>query len=676
MKKIFVYIILLGFAQIALGQSNQSYPEVKKDAKSYEWKNANTKEGRKSSQNSEYLIKQAETLSKKNPTEAVDLIEGYFSFKYRDDIDPYKDQQAYFLLGKIYLDLERYNSAIDAFLKANSIKELPKSNKSTRKKKKRFSTPARVDPMILSKYLGIAYSKAAKPEPASKWLTDYLRLAQSRGDVPAQVDAETLMGDLWTAQGSPKKGELHYQNAIKLSSNTGGKRSYVNSLDKLGRNYQTQGNTFEARQEYIRKKEVAEELEDDTLVAKTYEQIAETFEEENNLDSAIYNEKKALNSLNIARDSVAEVKKKNRISSLYLRKEETKEAINILQEGLAVAEKIGEVDAQARAHELLAEGFEKEGKIDKALFHYKKARILNDTIEAERTRKFRNILSQNEQIASKDKKIATLEKEQELQDEKIKSLQEREASQRRIMYLLGIGLLIVSISAFLVIRSNRARRRSNQLLALKSLRSQMNPHFIFNSLNSINGFIARHDDRTANKYLSDFARLMRTVLDHSQQDFVSLATEVEVLKLYVKLEHFRFGDKFDYELQIDENLDVDKLKIPPMLIQPYIENAIWHGLRYKPEKGELFISIHEEGEKRLIINILDNGIGRQQSALMKTKNQKSHKSTGLKNTSQRLDIIKDLYQYPISVILNDPYPEKEHTGTQVILEMPLRKKED
>ncbi|MEL6134677.1 MAG: histidine kinase, partial [Bacteroidota bacterium] len=276
-----------------------------------------------------------------------------------------------------------------------------------------------------------------------------------------------------------------------------------------------------------------------------------------------------------------------------------------------------------------------------------------------------------DQIARKDRQIAALLKEQELRETQIEIMTAKQDAQQRMLWILGLVLGLVSISAFLVIRSNRARRRANQLLALKSLRSQMNPHFIFNSLNSINGFIATHDDRTANKYLSDFSRLMRTVLDHSQQDFVPLGTELEVLKLYMKLEHFRFGDKFDYELDIDPELNQEQVFIPPMLVQPYIENAIWHGLRYKNEKGKLQVILAEAGSK-IQIQIKDNGIGRKKSAELKTRNQKTHQSTGLKNTEQRVAIINDVYKAYLSVHIEDVDPNQEDTGTCVTISMPLK----
>ncbi|MEL7064034.1 MAG: histidine kinase, partial [Bacteroidota bacterium] len=335
------------------------------------------------------------------------------------------------------------------------------------------------------------------------------------------------------------------------------------------------------------------------------------------------------------------------------------------------AQELGEIDVEAETHELLATGYEKQGNVDQALFHYRQARVLQDTLAVIREKTFKRKLSQSDQIARKDRQIAALLKEQELRETQIEIMTEKQDVQRRILWILGLVLGLVSVSAFLVVRSNRARRKANQLLALKSLRSQMNPHFIFNSLNSINGFIATHDDRAANKYLSDFSRLMRTVLEHSQQDFVLLGTELEVLKLYMKLEHFRFGDKFDYELEVDPELNQEQIVIPPMLVQPYIENAIWHGLRYKKEKGKLTVSIAEVGQK-ILIQIEDNGIGRKKSAELKTRNQKTHQSTGLKNTDQRVAIINDVYKAYLSVEIEDLEPNQEDTGTRVSITMPTK----
>ena len=209
---------------------------------------------------------------------------------------------------------------------------------------------------------------------------------------------------------------------------------------------------------------------------------------------------------------------------------------------------------------------------------------------------------------------------------------------------------------------------ANQLLALKSLRSQMNARFIFNALNSVNHFIASEDERTANRFLSEFSQLMRLVLENSQEDFIPLYKEQEILSLYLKLEHYRFRDKFDYEIIADDDVNAETIWVPPMLVQPYIENAVWHGLRYREEKGKLALRFHKENDD-LVVEITDNGIGRKRSAELKTENQKKHNSTGLKNISERLSIINNVYHANYRVLIEDM---ENGPGTRVRIYLPVR----
>jgi len=210
----------------------------------------------------------------------------------------------------------------------------------------------------------------------------------------------------------------------------------------------------------------------------------------------------------------------------------------------------------------------------------------------------------------------------------------------------------------------KQQRVNNNLLALKSLRSQMNPHFIFNALNSVNSFIASNDERTANRYLTDFSKLMRSVLENSEQDFISLSKELELLQLYAKLEHFRFQDKFDYNITVDDAITVDDFLIPPMLLQPYIENAVWHGLRYKKEKGLLQISLKNLGKDKLQIVIEDNGIGREKSKEFKTTHQKNQNSKGMGNIKKRVAILNEMYADKVDVFIEDIV---DNGGTKVVL---------
>lgn len=269
------------------------------------------------------------------------------------------------------------------------------------------------------------------------------------------------------------------------------------------------------------------------------------------------------------------------------------------------------------------------------------------------------------EILQKDKEISEntiqlLMRESELKE---KNLQ----FQKTIIWLLAIGITLIIVALIYIVWVSKQRRIANQQLALRSLRTQMNPHFIFNALNSVNSFISMSDERAANKFLSEFSTLMRTVMENSEHEFISLTKELEILKIYLDLEHFRFQNKFDYRLNIDSHLDTDELVIPPMIIQPYIENAIWHGLRYKEDKGTLMVSVTAQ-DKDLKIVVQDNGIGRNKSQEIKTKNQRKSSSTALKNIKQRVELFNSLHRIQVQVNITDL--QQDGSGTVVTLIIP------
>ena len=270
------------------------------------------------------------------------------------------------------------------------------------------------------------------------------------------------------------------------------------------------------------------------------------------------------------------------------------------------------------------------------------------------------------EIAEKQNRITSLETDRELSESKYQLITERNKRQQLIIYSLVGGLILLLVAAYFMFKNIRQQKLNNNLLALKSLRSQMNPHFIFNALNSVNSFIATNDERTANKYLSDFSLLMRAVLENSEEDFIPLKKEIELLDLYTKLEHFRFQDKFDYEINVDENVNVDEFQIPPMLLQPYIENAVWHGLRYKKDKGLLSIIIGQQTKDELTITITDNGIGRERSKALKTENQQRQNSKGMGNIKKRVAILNEMYKDKVDVFIDD-FQDTEDSGTKVVV---------
>ena len=275
-------------------------------------------------------------------------------------------------------------------------------------------------------------------------------------------------------------------------------------------------------------------------------------------------------------------------------------------------------------------------------------------------------------IVQGQQQIDLLQRDFDLQQKDQALMQSQLKTQKIIIGLLSL-LLIASMVFFYFLQKNaKARRQANQLLLLKSLRTQMNPHFIFNALNSVNNFIAKNDEKAANKFLASFSRLMRKVLDYSQKDFIAFEEELELNELYLKLEHFRFRDKFEYTFQNKANQYGYSLEVPPMLIQPFIENAVWHGLRYKEEKGTLSVNVEEKGQN-IIVTIEDNGIGRAKSRSLKTKNQKQYKSTGMENVSRRIALINDIYGKNYTINISDLNSEALETGTRVEIKIPLKR---
>ena len=250
----------------------------------------------------------------------------------------------------------------------------------------------------------------------------------------------------------------------------------------------------------------------------------------------------------------------------------------------------------------------------------------------------------------------------------------------RIKFLsfFSLGLLMLSGMIIWLVKRNKRikleRKRSHQRflaqMEMRSLRSQMNPHFIFNSLNSISSFIYKNENESAADYLARFARLMRSVLRNSEEKLIPLSEEISVARLYLELEKLRFDDKFEFFIYVDEMVDLDKLFIPPLLLQPYLENAVWHGILHKGKGGKLQINISMD-EGNLLIDITDNGIGRKASQKNKKQIQKK-KSYGLNITKNRLELINLVYETHAKTRVVDLYDNiGQPIGTKVIIKMPI-----
>jgi sensor histidine kinase YesM len=247
----------------------------------------------------------------------------------------------------------------------------------------------------------------------------------------------------------------------------------------------------------------------------------------------------------------------------------------------------------------------------------------------------------------------------------------------RLLVVFGIFAIFYMIQRMRIQRIKREehlKTEFNKQLAqaeTKALRAQMNPHFIFNSLNSINSFVIDQKHEIASDYLIKFSKLIRLILDNSRSDMISIDKELETLKLYVLLESARFDNKFTCTYQVAGDVNINSIMIPPMLLQPFVENAIWHGLMQKEGPGTIAIDIKKADEEYLNISITDDGIGREKAAELKSKSA-THKSHGLKVTALRIDMMNKLNSTGAKVEIVDLKDEQgEATGTRVELIIPF-----
>lgn len=243
--------------------------------------------------------------------------------------------------------------------------------------------------------------------------------------------------------------------------------------------------------------------------------------------------------------------------------------------------------------------------------------------------------------------------------------------------LIGFIILYFQIRIRAIKRKEASKTRINKKFAeleLQALQAQMNPHFIFNSMNAIQNFIYTQEKRAAGKYIVKFSRLMRLFLNASNQKYSTLEQEIEILQKYVELEKLRFDDKFDYEFIIDPTLSLASTKIPALLLQPYVENAINHGLVHRSSKGNLWIRFYKKSENRLLCEIEDNGIGRAKAMEIRQQSFKKHQPRGMALVEERQRVMNFIDEQDIKIEITDLKDKQQSAiGTKVSVTLPINK---
>jgi tetratricopeptide (TPR) repeat protein len=370
------------------------------------------------------------------------------------------------------------------------------------------------------------------------------------------------------------------------------------------------------------------------------------------------------------------------IGKTYLALGKNTEALEFSRKGLSIALQTKSKQFIRDGYQVLSTVYDRLGNTDSANFYFRQYSAVKDAVLTDQGKaKFA--------AYNYDQKIALLNKEKEIHQARL----EKEVFVKKV---LVAGIIVLALFGFMVIRTIILNRRHEKQqmehkleiqkleskrtqaelqqqateLEMQALRAQMNPHFIFNSLNSINRFILQNNKAQASEYLTKFSKLVRMILQNSQASFITLENELESLKLYLDLEALRFDHHFEYIISVPPDLDADVMKVPPLIIQPYVENAIWHGLMHKQEKGHLNIELEQEGDYLFFI-ITDDGIGRKQADLLNSKKVGRHQSMGLKITADRIAMLHKLNGNESPVTINDLVnPDGSAAGTEVIVKLP------
>ncbi len=597
------------------------------------------------------LLAEAESLKSRSPRQALELVKEALAMSIATQ-DLESESKCYLLLAEINLDISENRLALENF---NAAKE-------------RLDQVRRADSDLIlrsTKGMGVAHLRLGNLREA---LDAFQRVKGMRLTSTERVTNAVNISEVFyqmtqyeealkalDIDGPKGLGEA---SALKIENQKVKIYARMNQLERASSLLYS--NQSRSRASGPSAKAAAE----DEAMQVAKEELSDVLAEQGRYDDQITLRENSID-YNLERKNLAEVSRdKVELSKALVAKGETGEAIRELQEAAFIADTIGDPKKQSEAYLSLANLYDNFGRTDAAIETYRK---YSHSV-ARNEEKMKEDLSQRSELIRTQRDIQELSGYVAVQKEQENLAMAMVFRQRLIIYGLLLIILIIGVTSYFIHKNAVASRTANQLLALKSLRSQMNPHFIFNALNSVNHFVARNDELSTNKFLSEFSRLMRLVLENSQEDFIPLFKEEEIISLYLKLEHYRFGDKFDYTINMDPMVNKEAVEIPPMLIQPYIENAIWHGLRYKDEKGFLSVDFRVR-EMNLVVSVVDNGIGRKRSAELKTANQKKHESTGLKNIRERMGIINRVYKTTYRVDITDM---DNDGGTRVEVFVPLR----
>jgi tetratricopeptide (TPR) repeat protein len=534
-------------------------------------------------------------------------------------------------------------------------------------------------------YIGVNYQAQGNYDRAIEYCLQALQIRRNIHDHPGIAFSLINMGNLYLAADQLESALEYYQQALTYSEE---RRlpSLEFSLLQIGQTYGRMGQYEEALR-YLQRV-----LKTNSNHVYALTSVGEVYFAKKEYELSLKHLLKCISLIEKGND-ITYTNVLNSISKVYNAQQRYPIALSYAHRCLALSRRLGGKKEIKNAAETLSQIYAGMHNFAEAYKYQHLYISLKDSITSQEYTQRLAVLEANLELAKKQARIETLTQERQFHQQELKR-----QTVLQNLFVVGLGfMLLLGVAIF---RNIRLKRKAERLLKdrlkrdlvlerlekeqklsdyksraadleMMALRAQMNPHFIFNCLNSINRFILKNEPEAASNYLTKFSRLIRLILQNSQAKSVCLENELEALRLYLEMEVSRFEDRFDYEIIYGQDLEIEHLEVPPLIIQPYVENAIWHGLMHKGDKGHLSIEFHQD-KNTLCCRINDDGVGRKRAGELKSKSASKNKSLGMQITAHRLALINGLNAKAATVEVTDLVDSSgEACGTSVLLKIPI-----
>jgi tetratricopeptide (TPR) repeat protein len=492
-----------------------------------------------------------------------------------------------------------------------------------------------------------------------------LKVREEIGDKKGVGSCYNNIGVVYREQSNYPKALEYNLKALQIRTEIGDKQGMGVCYSNIGSIYLSQSNYSNALEYNLKALKINEEINDKHGIGDCYTYIGVVYYYQSNYPKALEYYLKSLQLFKKISYKQGMGMGYSNIGELYNKLANYKSAIQYSDSSLQITKKIGDINTERIAYDNLAVAYSKTGRYKEAYENHVKFKTLTDSIFN---------ADNSKQLGDMKNKYEMDKKEQEnLLLQQTTQNQQLQINQRNYLVALLFALLLgIAGISLLVFRQNKLKSQQKSMqLEQKLLRSQMNPHFIFNSLIAIESYIYDKEPEKSGAYLSQFAQLMRQTLENSRAEYISLEKEISTLENYLALQQMRYDNIFTYTIHIAEDLDASYIRIPPMLTQPFIENAIEHGFTKNEKKGKIEINFKLQ-DHCLMGEVIDNGIGIYHSQKQTNVNQ-NHRSMALSITTERLELLNKGSRNKIQLHLEElKTTDGNVSGTRVYFSIPLK----